>query len=427
MACYDKVNGIIDELLCTGSKLPYVDELRKQSIDAVLKDKSLSDVLSDITDEIASVTSDFLAEKNQFGTNLISGISTGIYLPYGGKTKCVLVGGTNSRDRDDKVDFDTIFDVASITKLFTLLLAFKLEENGFINLDTRVCDINPDFDKLDFTLNDLIRLYGEIRTEGRIDNASSFEEAYEIFKTLNVKSDDKSKCKYNDLGAMVLADTITKVVGKKLGEDLSYEEIMNRFFLKPLGLSHTMFNPKTSNISGSGYSNLYPHDPKARLFNGVGGHAGLFTNSGDLMVLTDALLRTDFLRKNHIDRLSQENIKGKILGNNGLYLWDPRGSEVTFTPVEYSKGHSFTSQGYTGSIASFDLRKGIHNSILVNAIDRDLEERLFKEKPRGFAEYFDKYEMQVVKRTMLMYVVKKYYNKYCRSQEDIEIKRTLSI
>ena len=35
----------------------------------------------------------------------------------------------------------------------------------------------------------------------------------------------------------------------------------------------------------------------------------------------------------------------------------------------------------------------------------------------------EEYQVELMKRIMLVYVVKKYYNKYCNVQEDVEISR----
>lgn len=418
------IDEILSDLVKSGSDISYLEELRKNAHNEIKKDIDLKEVLKSISDEIEYISLSFLNKKNNYNTNVISGFSTGIYLP---NYKYVLVGGNRSREDDKKIDFDTVFDVASITKLYTLLLTFKLEEIGLIDLNSKVSEVNPDFKGLsDYSFNDLIRLYGELRTNGWINNASSYEEAYEIFKTLYVFNDDKSIIKYNDFASMVIADTISKIVSSKLGKKMSFDEIMNEFLFKPLNIYNTMFNPKTTNISGNGYSKTYPFDTKARLFNGVNGHAGLFTSSSDLIILANSLFNSDYLTEEHISRLSSYNIEGNVKGNMGLYLKHKDGYKMTYSPSEYSD-ESFTSQGWTGSIASFDIKNKIHNSILVNAIINDDKDRVLNNKPKMFLESFDEYEMQLVKRIMLMYVVKKYYNKYCNYDESIEVRRVLSI
>ncbi|MBR6113364.1 MAG: hypothetical protein IKP79_02505, partial [Bacilli bacterium] len=92
----------------------------------------------------------------------------------------------------------------------------------------------------------------------------------------------------------------------------------------------------------------------------------------------------------------------------------------TYNPPEFSKG-SFSHQGWTGQVASFDPNNKIHNNILVNAIEINPDkEKLKNDKPLGFKDGFGLYQSELIKRVMLMYVVKKYYNKYCNVHESVE-------
>ena len=47
--------------------------------------------------------------------------------------------------------------------------------------------------------------------------------------------------------------------------------------------------------------------------------------------------------------------------------------------------------------------------------------KLKNDKPIGFMDAFNEYQMQITKNTMLMFVAKKYYNKYCNVKENIEV------
>ena len=171
----NNIDQILNELVKTGSDISYIKELRNQSLDVLKKDVGLDEVLGSIAKEITEATLQFLNGRNSFDTNYITGISSCIYLPdfnNNGEYKLKLIGGKTGRGRSLKIDENTLFDVASITKLYTLILLFNLEKNGFIDLNAKIKDINPDFQNLDdFTLNDLVRLHGEFRTNGNIRDA----------------------------------------------------------------------------------------------------------------------------------------------------------------------------------------------------------------------------------------------------------------
>lgn len=429
----NNINDILDELVKKGSNIDYLKELKKQCLLMLKKDEDLGEVLSHISREIKEQTEEFLNSKNQYGTNYITGISTCIYLPDfkgNGEYKLKLIGGKNGRTRKVKLNEDTLFDVASITKLFTLILLFKLEELGYLNLNDKVCDINPDFQNLgDFTLNDLVRLHGELRTNGNITQASSKEEAYEMLKTLYLVSDTREENKYTDFGSIVISDTIEKVLSNIKGEKVTFDEVMYEYLIAPLGLYYTQFNPNMHNLSGNGNTKRLVHDPKSRILGGVVGSAGIFTTSDDLARLAKSLYRVNYvkyglIKKTNLDRLGEitfPNSAQSSKGNLGIYVKHPLGYIKTFTPPEFSTG-SFSHQGWTGSIAMFDPNNLIHNSILVNAIYEDSDKDKVKaDKPVGFITALTEYQKQITRNIMLMYVAKQYYNRYCEINDNIDV------
>ena len=434
----NNIDIITDELIKKGSKIDYLKELKDSCLKLVKKDIDLDEALASIASDIKYETQTFLEQKNIYDTNYISGISTSIYLPDfkdNGEYKLKIIGGKIHRSKSLKVDKNTLFDVASITKLYTLILLFKLDDLNLIDMNAKIKDINPDFQNLgDFTLNDLVRLHGELRTEGNIANATSKEEAYEILKTLYLVSDNREENKYTDLGAIVISDTIEKVISQKLGEEMTFDEIMEKYLLHPLNLFQTQFNPEKNNISGNGNKRRLVHDPKARILGGNLGHAGLFVSSEDLSKLARTLYSINhhnksLIRKIKLDRLGEitfPNSPQSNKGNLGIYVKHPLGYEKTFTPPEFSNG-SFSHQGWTGSLATFDPNNLIHQNILVNAIYSDEDkEKVKNDKPVGFGNVFCNYQEQITKHTMLMYVAKQYYNRYCNVKEDINVTKYLT-
>lgn len=418
----NNVDTIIDDLRKSGSNIDKLEEFRNDITTKLKKDRSLEETLNEIVDRIKEQTEEFLHRKNDFGTNLISGISSCIYMPdfnNNGEFKIKLIGGSRSRNLDLKIDENTMFDVASITKLYTLLLLFKLEEANIIDLNTKISDLNPDFQNLeDFTLNDLVRMHGELRTDGNVARASSEKEAYNILHTLYLNSNSRSEGKYTDFGAIVIGDTIAKLVSKELGREMSFNDVMNEFLIKPLKLDHTQFNPTNDNLSGN--NGLKVHDPKARILGGALGHAGIFTTSDDLARLSHEIFSLGYIGKNNVKRLGEITFPGSNKGNLGIYVKHPLGYSKTFTPLEFSKG-SFSHQGWTGSMAAFDPNNYIHNNILVNSIFHDSNPDLVKsDKPVGFMSAFEEYQAGITRNIMLMYVAKKYYNKYCNVKENID-------
>ncbi len=478
----NRVNELLDRLIKTGSKIERLNEFKQEIVDELKKDKSLESVLEDSSKVLVEMVQGFLDKKNYTGTQLITGISYCVYMPSyigNGTYTLKILGGYNARkvvlptelmqkkyphshtikiddqNSSNKVGIigkSTAFDAASITKLFTLLLTYKLEELGYINLDDKIVDLNPRFSGLeDFTIRDLIRLCGDIGTveldeNGEIKRDSSgkpvyaridkldqtTEEAYEIlYNNLRVLDNTRETNKYTDMGAIVLGDTISEVMSRKTGIKMSFAEIMDKYIIKPLGLKETCFNPNSANISGN--NGFEVQDGKARKLGGACGHAGLFITNDDLIPTADYIFQDPELAK----RLGERTFPNSPLsrrGNFGMYLPDPGGYPATFTPPEFSDA-SFSMQGWTGSAVMFDPINYIENGILLNTVCEDYEGNVTKpgndpsieeySKKDGFMPVFERFQASSTREFMKEYVMKEYYNIYANVKNDFCISKRL--
>lgn len=411
------------ELLKKGSDKEDLKQLKSKMIQSLqqAENKTPQDAAMNIVEEMGEISSQFLESTNEYRDHYVDALSTCIYLPSftDGDYKIKFIGGKDSLGYP--VDTETEFDIASITKMFTLLLTFKLIEYGYFNLDTKIVDMDSRFQGLgDFTVEDLIKLCGELYTNGRVDAASNKEEAMRVFETIHLKSDDRTRNLYTDMGMIALSEAITKVVSTQNPKLDSYDKIMQEFLFKPFGLTHTEFNPTTTQLAGNGNPNGLVHDPKARILGGAVGSAGIFTNSDDLAKLAKEMYRVNFVNYDFIKHLvSKKNLQamGTVIFPNspqsnkglvGLYQKNPDRENKWLQPLVYSDG-SFTHQGFTGAVATFDPNNLIHNSILVGAqklngmIDK---ERFEKGRAKGFLMAFKKYQQMVVQQSLLLLLQK---------------------
>lgn len=421
----------------TGLVLKYSDVVRSDKVLAdarkyLNKDISLREVLVLFEKEINEMTYEFLNTKNKDGIRLVSGLSNQIYLPNyeNNFSYCYkVIGGYRNREMKDKIDENTLFDVASITKLFTLLLLLRLCDLGYMSLNDKVRDVNSDFNGLnDFTFNDLVRLHGEYRTIGNVASASNVKEAYERLYSLHLVSEDRTRNKYNDFGAIVIADSISKVMSRIYGRYMSFSDILSIYLLYPLGIYNTMFNPKSDNISGQ-RSIKCVHDRKTRALGGESGAAGLFTNAKDLCLLSDEIFKSMIgksrtIKKDITQKLGEVTFPSSSQfekGNLGVYVksFIPYSSYV---PNVYSKG-SFAHQGWTGSATSFDVNRRIHQSILVNAIyESDDKEKIVNDKVNGYTPEFKNFQNRMAEIALEMRILINIYNKYF--EEDVKEDKT---
>ncbi len=435
----ENLNKVLEDIEKKGSNKEELKNLGEILEEDLKKDKPIDDIMNDLTENIKIATNEFFTSKNKFGINYMSGFSSGIYLPSfdnSGEIKLIIYGGDSNQESNRfEIDSSTMFDVASITKLFTLILTFKLSEEGLINLDDKISSLNPDFEGMeDFTFNDLIRLHGEIYTNGNITLATNEKEAYNILKTAYLKSNSREMNKYTDFGAIIIGKTLEKVMSEKYGKEVTLNDLMDKYIFKPSLLSNTTFNPKGDNVSGNGGNDNLVHDPKSRILGGMVGSAGIFTTSTDLNQLAKSLYSVNYINKGliskkYLDRLGEitfPNSPQSNKGNLGIYVKHPMGYDKTFTPSVFST-NSFSHQGWTGAVALFDPNNNIHVNFLPNAIVKsDIEGAVRNDKAAGFMNGWDAYEKNIIDNVMLMMIAKKYFNMYkdidYSKEEEIKIK-----
>ncbi len=402
MEKYEVLNHQIYKLLNKGSDKNYLLSLKDEMLKYISMDYDTA--INTIIGEINQKVAEFLKATNAANIPYIDGISTAIHIEDKVNTYDIKVrSGHNGYGR--KIDSETLFDVASVTKLYTLILTLKLVELGYFALDDTILSLDPRFNLEDFTIMDVIKMVGEIKTDGRIQDGKTIEEANQILQTAHLTSKDRKHNIYNDFGPIILSKVIETVVSKKEGKKLTYDEILNHFILKPYGFNHTQYNPTTSNLAGNGNDMQLVHDPKTRALGGVTGSAGIFVNADDLVSLAIEMYKHSIISKENLKSLgtvifphTEHSNKGLI----GLFEKNEDFDNKWLAPIVYSD-NVFTAQGFTGSVAIFDANNGIHNNILISSIKDNKAA-----KPDGFLDYFKQVEYFIVDKTLDLYMIKKY-------------------
>lgn len=421
------VDIILNKLKNSTKDIEFLKELNE----CLEKKLNLSDTMAIYENKIIKYTEEFLNAKNEFGIKYITGISTCIYLPSKDNKNdytFTVIGGTRLRDSKEKVYQNTLFDISSITKLFTLILLLRLNELGVIDINAKISNINPDFQNLeDYTLNDLIKSHGILKTKKEVEYNSRYT-AYENLKTLYLENNDRNKINDSDYSALVIADTIEKIVNKKLKIKIKYKDILNFFVLFPLDMLKTTYTPQTINVTGNANSLSLPHDPKTQALGGISGASGLFTNSKELCLLAKDIINAKnnkgiIVSKKMLDILGEITFPDNLnlsTGNFGLYIKHPNGLSRSYVPDEFSPG-SFASQGWTGSLVTFDPTKRIHQNILVNAIYNTNNKTLIEnDKPKNYNIEFKKYQNKITKCSIKMKFIQEIYSLINDKNENIE-------
>ncbi|MFB8405973.1 serine hydrolase [Streptomyces sp. NPDC055912] len=197
---------------------------------------------------------------------------------------------------------DTVFDLASVSKLFTSILAVQQIERGALELEARVTAYLPEFGgagKQDVTVRQLLTHTSGFRAWIPLYKAPTREGKLRLIWDEAPANPPGSTYLYSDLNLITLQLILEKITGLGL-EVLLHDEIT-----APLGMHRTRFNPPLSWRPGiaatedarppwsgldRGMVRGEVHDENAHSLGGVAGHAGIFSRAWDLAILARTLL-----------------------------------------------------------------------------------------------------------------------------------------
>lgn len=244
---------------------------------------------------------------------------------------------------------NALFDLASITKFYTQIVAYNLMNEGAFSFEDSISDLDPRFKNLkNVTVGDIVRFGVAFNTPGRIDDKENKKAAKECLFNATIKEKDGIQVPigtydYNDVGMMVLKEVMEKVTGK------SYDELVKQYITSKLGLKDThLIVPDTKLDLITGTPNAQyglPNDKKAVVLGGYSGHAGMFSTSSDLKTLGKAATSI-LLPKKYVSHLWKRGLKSNrgLMGNTYI----PMENGVVDTLVDrLAKKTSFTVQGST--------------------------------------------------------------------------------
>ncbi|WP_329617954.1 serine hydrolase [Streptomyces brevispora] len=197
---------------------------------------------------------------------------------------------------------DTVFDLASVSKLFTSILAVQQIERGRLELEATVASYLPDFaggGKQDITIRQLLTHTSGFRAWIPLYTAPTREGKLALIWNEAPASPPGTAYLYSDLNLISLQLVLEKITGHT--EDVLLREQITA----PLGMHRTCYNPPASwkpKIAATEdarppWSGLdrglvwgEVHDENAYSLDGVAGHAGVFSCAWDLAILARTLL-----------------------------------------------------------------------------------------------------------------------------------------
>ncbi|RSN05031.1 serine hydrolase [Nonomuraea sp. WAC 01424] len=269
---------------------------------------------------------------------------------------------------------DSVFDLASVSKLFTTAVVLSLTEEGLLDLDEPIPARIPGGDPR-LTLRRLLTHTAGLTPTRRVDlelpHAGPAERMAAMLAT-PVTGPVGGPYLYSDVG-MIMAGRIAELAGGASLDVLVRTRITDVLDLPGTGyrpvpdrgpvdrVAATEFKPERP---GPGCVRGEVHDETAHALGGVAGHAGLFAPADDLLAFGEALRLGGgpMLGRESVTEMTRDQgAEGAAFRHGlGVRIGDPG----IVGPLEGAFGHS----GFTGTSLVVDPARGLTVVLLTNAV-----------------------------------------------------------
>jgi beta-N-acetylhexosaminidase len=383
-------------------------------VDDGLKTVKTNNIISYSTPYNAGMNPKVLAKIDALAQKAIDGKMTPgmqILIARKGKIFYQKSFGYHEYNKDTKVNNQDVYDVASLTKILsTLPNVMQLYDKKKVTLDTKLSTMLPLFantDKKDISFKDLMTHQARLQTwipfyQSTLDSTKHpskkyYRKTYSPEYPLQVSENLFLMKSYQDTIMKKIADSkllpkkeykysdFTFIILKKYLEETfkhPLDVIADNNFFKPMGMSSMTYNPlqkmDMSVIPPSEKDNYfrytkvqgYVHDMAAAMEDGVGGHAGLFSNAVDVAKMMQLYLQKgnyaehQYFSENTFDVFNTCHFC-KEGNRRGLGFDKPqiKGAGPTCGCVSMK---SFGHTGFTGTIAWADPEEEIVYVFLSN-------------------------------------------------------------
>lgn len=286
-------------------------------------------------------------------------------------------------DQSASVDSETIYDLASLTKVVgTTATMMRLVAEEKLDVTLPVSHYTPEFVgnanakerawREELTVEQLLRHRGGLPSwKPFYRSVDGYENLLKAVIETPLEVRPGTRYRYSDLGFILLGEIASRAGGRPL------DELEQMLVFEPLGMKSTLRNPSADLLTrippterdpdGDGFIHGIVHDENARAGDGITGHAGLFSTAGDLGLFARELLlaakgESEYFPKEVYELFAERRDDGSNRGL-GWVLASGRGSSGTLVS-EKSIGHT----GFTGTSIWIDPENEIYLILLTNRV-----------------------------------------------------------
>lgn len=279
---------------------------------------------------------------------------------------------------------DTIYDLASLSKVFTSIVAVQQIEDGRIGLHTPVARYLPGFaahGKSRITVEQLLTHTSGLPVDPRPALWQGYDTVAERRRAVlraAPQSPPGRRYLYSDLNMLTLQQVVEKVTGRPL------DALVRRDITGPLRMTDTSYRPPAAErgrIAATEYEKRPTRpdrglvhgsvqDANAWALGGVAGHAGVFSTVDDLAVLAQAMLNGGAYGGRRI--LSEHGVAWMSRNRNRRFPGDAHGLGFELNQEWYMGGLSSPASlghtGFAGTSLVIDPRSRSFAILLTNRV-----------------------------------------------------------
>ena len=277
--------------------------------------------------------------------------------------------------RREPMSVDTIFDLASLTKVVATSVAVtQLVQKGEVRVNEPVAKYIPEFaenGKEEITVRELLTHHSGLPKDLDLSQPwESRETALQAAYSEKPIFAPGSQFLYSDVNFIVLGALVERVSGTSL------DQYCRKNIFIPLNMTHTRFLPppawlpKIAPTQFDEHDKMLRgvvHDPTARRMGGVAGHAGVFSTADDLAKFAQALMSgSPILSSLMVEKMTtpQQPPTSTVLRGFGWDIDSPFSSNRGDLLPVGSFGHT----GFTGTSLWIDPTTHTYIIVLSNAV-----------------------------------------------------------
>ncbi len=274
---------------------------------------------------------------------------------------------------------ETLFDLASLSKLVsTTMVALRMLERGEIELSdplSRYFAIPEDAPagRGDVTVGHLMHHDSGLTPHLPLWTlCDSPADAADVILRSKPWCAPGEQVHYSCMGYILLQKILEQVGGAPL------DELAKREVFLPLGMSHTCYNPTSTNVATTELSALHGHylcgrvhDENASFLGGVSGNAGVFSTLDDMILFARMIASGGkcegglFLNPRTFEKAIYNATPGKNESRGLGFQLTPTFSRLT--GALFSEG-SYGHTGFTGTSLYVDRESRLWGMLLTNAV-----------------------------------------------------------